>query len=63
MKREIDSLDRLERELDTHKQWVQQSIKNVTEDVGNHRLALVKILVLTWSVLLKGNNIKRHLES
>ena len=41
LKDEIDALDRQEKELDQHKQWVQQSIKNVTDDVGNHKLAYV----------------------
>jgi len=41
LKQEIDELTRREQELDTHKQRVQQSIKNVTEDVSNHHLAYV----------------------
>ncbi|KAK2191366.1 hypothetical protein NP493_53g04029 [Ridgeia piscesae] len=41
LKDEIEHLDRRERELDQHKSWVQQSIKNVTDDIGNHQLAYV----------------------
>ena len=37
LKEEMDELDRRERELDMHKLWVQQSIKNVTDDVTNHQ--------------------------
>ena len=37
LKSEIEELDRRERELDQHKTWVQQSIKNVTDDVSNHQ--------------------------
>ena len=37
LKDEIEHLDRRERELDQHKSWVQQSIKNVTDDIGNHQ--------------------------
>ncbi|XP_046364640.1 transcription factor E2F5-like [Haliotis rufescens] len=38
---DIDDLERQERELDQHKLWVQQSIKNVTDEVTNTRLAFV----------------------
>ena len=41
LKHEISELNRREQELDLHKSRVQQSIKNVTEDVSNHRLAYV----------------------
>jgi len=37
LKDEISELDRQERELDQHKLWVQQSIKNVTDEVTNTR--------------------------
>ena len=37
LKAEIAELDAREQELDRHKQWVQQSIKNVTDDVSNHQ--------------------------
>lgn len=46
IKNEIDDLDRLEKELDQHKQWVQQSIKNVTEDADNHRYVLNKFITI-----------------
>ena len=41
LKAEIGELEQRERELDQHKLWVQQSIKNVTDDVGNHQMAYV----------------------
>ena len=44
LKSEIDELDRRERELDQHKMWVQQSIKNVTDDVNNHQYPFQNIL-------------------
>lgn len=36
---EYDELRKVEAELDQHKSWVQQSIRNVTEDISNHNLA------------------------
>nr|XP_025043009.1 transcription factor E2F4 [Pelodiscus sinensis] len=41
LKAEIDDLEQREQELEQQKMWVQQSIKNVTEDVQNSRLAYV----------------------
>ena len=41
LKEELDELERRERELDEHKSWVQQSIKNVTDDVSNHQYPFV----------------------
>ncbi|XP_077982579.1 transcription factor E2F5-like [Glandiceps talaboti] len=41
LKRELDDLDAREAELDQQRVWVQQSIKNVTDDQENHRLAYV----------------------
>uniref|UniRef100_G3TWT5 E2F transcription factor 4 n=1 Tax=Loxodonta africana TaxID=9785 RepID=G3TWT5_LOXAF len=43
LKAEIEELQQREQELDQHKVWVQQSIRNVTEDVQNspHTLAYV----------------------
>ncbi|XP_049642378.1 transcription factor E2F4 [Suncus etruscus] len=41
LKEEIKELQQRERELDQHKVWVQQSIRNVTEDVQNSCLAYV----------------------
>ncbi|KAI5943139.1 Transcription factor E2F4 [Manis javanica] len=37
LKAEIEELQQREQELDQHKVWVQQSIRNVTEDVQNSR--------------------------
>lgn len=41
LKEEIAELETRELELDQHKVWVQQSIKNVTDDVSNHQYPLV----------------------
>jgi len=41
LKSEIDLLDYKEKTLDQHKMWVQQSIKNVTDDAGNHEYLLI----------------------
>lgn len=41
LKAELTVLDRKEKELDQHKMWVQQSIKNVTDDAGNHEYLLI----------------------
>lgn len=39
LKDDLADLREQELELDKHKQWVQQSIKNVTDEVSNTRLA------------------------
>lgn len=41
LKGEISDLDQHEKMLDQHKQYVLQSIKNITEDMGNHKMAYV----------------------
>ncbi|XP_006863665.1 PREDICTED: transcription factor E2F4 [Chrysochloris asiatica] len=41
LKAEIEELQQREQELDQHKVWVQQSIRNITEDVQNSCLAYV----------------------
>ncbi|KAK7864017.1 hypothetical protein R5R35_000121 [Gryllus longicercus] len=41
LKREIAILEDHEAKLDTHKQWVQQSIRNITDDVENSHLAYI----------------------
>ncbi|XP_014780551.1 transcription factor E2F5 [Octopus bimaculoides] len=41
LKKEIESLEEKEKQLDKHKSWVQQSIKNVIEEVSNSQLAYV----------------------
>ncbi|XP_066493900.1 transcription factor E2F4 [Tiliqua scincoides] len=41
LKAEIEDLEQRERELEQQKMWVQQSIKNVTDDVQNSTLAYV----------------------
>lgn len=35
LKAEIEELQQREQELDQHKVWVQQSVRNVTEDMQN----------------------------
>ncbi|XP_076448705.1 transcription factor E2F5-like [Babylonia areolata] len=41
LKDELEELSRREQELDQHKLWLQQSIRNVTEEVTNTRMAYV----------------------
>ncbi|XP_023379323.1 transcription factor E2F4 [Pteropus vampyrus] len=41
LKAEIEELQQREQELDQHKVWVQQSIRNVTEDVQNSRASVI----------------------
>lgn len=41
MHEELEELERKEAELDQHKLWIQQSIKNVTDEVSNTQLAYV----------------------
>ncbi|XP_069724573.1 transcription factor E2F4 [Phaenicophaeus curvirostris] len=41
LKADIEDLEQREQELEQQKMWVQQSIKNVTEDVQNSQLAYV----------------------
>ncbi|XP_035272699.1 transcription factor E2F4 [Anguilla anguilla] len=41
LKAELEDLDRREHELDQQRVWVQQSIKNVTDDTQNSKLAYV----------------------
>ncbi|XP_063225103.1 transcription factor E2F4-like isoform X3 [Bacillus rossius redtenbacheri] len=41
LSREIEQLESYEKKLDVHEQWVQQSIRNITEDGENYRLAYV----------------------
>jgi len=44
LKAEIALLDRREKELDEHKMWVQQSVKNVTDDAGNYEYLLTNVI-------------------
>ena len=41
LKRELEGLEDKERELDEQRLWVQQSLKNVSEDSENEQLAYV----------------------
>lgn len=52
LKADIEDLEQREQELEQQKMWVQQSIKNVTEDVQNSRYPLCE--VITVSVRLLG---------
>ena len=53
LKDDIEELDQRERELDQHKMWVQQSIKNVTDDIGNHQYPYARgQVVVPFSVVL-----------
>lgn len=46
LKADIEDLEQREQELEQQKMWVQQSIKNVTEDVQNSRYPLCELLAL-----------------
>lgn len=48
LKADIEDLEQREQELEQQKMWVQQSIKNVTEDVQNNRYPLASCLFL-WA--------------
>jgi hypothetical protein len=41
LKKEISQLDEFEQELDKHKSWIEQSIKNTTEDMQTRRYLYV----------------------
>ena len=41
LKKEISKLDEFEQELDKHKLWIEQSIKNTTEDIQTRRYLYV----------------------
>lgn len=41
LRNEVASLDSLEKHLDQHKQWIQQSFRNTSEDNVNSRLAYI----------------------
>jgi transcription factor E2F4/5 len=45
LKEDILQLDYWEQELDQHKTWVQQSIKNITDDVENQKLATFFLVI------------------
>lgn len=44
LKADIEDLEQREQELEQQKMWVQQSIKNVTEDVQNSRYPLCELI-------------------
>lgn len=41
LKRELTQLEDHEQMIDLHKQWVQQSITNITEDIDNNKFLYV----------------------
>lgn len=41
LKEEISKLEDHEQLLDTHTQWIQQSIKNIENDIGNRKYAYI----------------------
>lgn len=47
LKADIEDLEQREQELEQQKMWVQQSIKNVTEDVQNSRYPLCELITLS----------------
>ncbi|PKU31153.1 transcription factor hypothetical protein [Limosa lapponica baueri] len=63
LKADIEDLEQREQELEQQKMWVQQSIKNVTEDVQNSRyplcelIALVSVMSALTRMWLSGNGI------
>lgn len=51
LKADIEDLEQREQELEQQKMWVQQSIKNVTEDMQNSRYPLCQLMALSpWSL-------------
>lgn len=46
LKADIEDLEQREQELEQQKMWVQQSIKNVTEDMQNSRYPLCELMAL-----------------
>ena len=54
---ELEELARKEAELDQHKMWVQQSIKNVTDEVSNTRYPFI---VCQYLKILKYNLTPYH---
>lgn len=53
LKAELDDLDKREHELDQQRVWVQQSIKNVTDDSQNSPYPLLQSLYLVVTKLIK----------
>ncbi|KAF2987047.1 hypothetical protein EK904_004088 [Melospiza melodia maxima] len=47
LKADIEDLEQREQELEQQKMWVQQSIKNVTEDMQNSRYPLCELMALS----------------
>lgn len=51
LKADIEDLEQREQELEQQKMWVQQSIKNVTEDVQNSRYPWCELMTLSLCLL------------
>ncbi|KAJ7398629.1 E2F transcription factor 4 [Pitangus sulphuratus] len=49
LKADIEDLEQREQELEQQKMWVQQSIKNVTEDMQNSRYPLCELTFACWA--------------
>lgn len=63
LKADIEDLEQREQELEQQKMWVQQSIKNVTEDVQNSRYPLCELITLSPCLLarLEGRDLRAAL--
>lgn len=60
LKADIEDLEQREQELEQQKMWVQQSIKNVTEDVQNSRYPLCGLIALSlcWLAGLESRDLR-----
>ncbi|NXT49660.1 E2F4 factor, partial [Pluvianellus socialis] len=57
LKADIEDLEQREQELEQQKMWVQQSIKNVTEDVQNSRYPLRELVTLADKSVFTGDTL------
>ncbi|NXJ85010.1 E2F4 factor, partial [Trogon melanurus] len=57
LKADIEDLEQREQELEQQKMWVQQSIKNVTEDVQNSRYPLCELTTLAHQPVFTGDTL------
>ncbi|NXN69226.1 E2F4 factor, partial [Himantopus himantopus] len=57
LKADIEDLEQREQELEQQKMWVQQSIKNVTEDVQNSRYPLWELITLADQSVFTGDTL------
>jgi len=42
LKEEVRRLDQIEKDMDKHRQWLEQSLRNITEEPGNARYAYIR---------------------